>query len=94
MQHIKKFQWSSAYYETRNICFKKYISRNSLIVLGEEMLGNFRRVVHVFCRFKQEDYNKLRVICFFNVYCTANMLLAIYLRNIFHAICFMSVRPA
>ncbi len=91
MPQINKFQWNSTHYETKNICFLKYISWNSLIVLREEMLRNFRCVVHVFPWFKQEDYNKLCEIYFLDPHWAINMLHAIYLWNMFYAICFVGV---
>ncbi len=71
-----------------------YISWNLLIVLCEEMLRNFRRRCHVFRWFKWKDYYKLREIYLLSVHWAANMLHAIYLRNMFHAICFVGVRLA
>ncbi len=91
-QEINKFEWNSAHYETRNICFMQYMSRNSLIVLREEILCNFRR--YVFRWFKWQDNNKFRDIYFFNLRWAANMLHARYLWNIFHATCFIDVCPA
>ncbi len=73
---------NSAHYETRNICFLKYILWNLLIVLCEEMLCNFRHCCHIFCQFKWKDYNKLHEIYFFSVHWAANML---------HTICFIGV---
>ncbi len=55
------------------------------------MLRNFRCV---FCRFKWEDYNKLREMHFINVRGVINMLHAIYLWNMFYAICYVGVHPA
>ncbi len=66
--------------------------RHTLIVLCEEMLHNFRRSYHVFCRFKWKDYNKLREIYFLSMHRAANMLHAIYLWNMFQVICFIGVR--
>ncbi len=80
MQQINIFQWNSAHYETRNICFLKYtVFHETLIVLREEMLRNFRHCCHVFLRFKWKDYNKLHEIYFLSVHWAANMLHAIYL---------------
>ncbi len=84
MQQINIFQWNSAHYETRNICFLKYISWNLLIVLREEMLRNLRCCFHVLRQFKWKDYNILREIYFLYVHWAANMLHAIYLWNMFH----------
>ncbi len=55
-----------------------YFTKVLLIVLHEEMLRNFRHRFRVFCRFKWEDYNKLREIYFLSVHWAANMLHAIY----------------
>ncbi len=65
-------------------CFLKFISWNSLIVLREEMLRNFRHCP-VFRQFKRKDYNKLHEIYFLNVHRAVNMLQSIYLWNMFHA---------
>ncbi len=65
-----------------------------LIVLCEEILLNFRRCCHVFCRFKGKDYNKLLEIYFLTVHWDANKLHAIYLWNMYRAICFVGVRRA
>ncbi len=94
MQQINIFQGNSAHYETRNICFFKYISWNLLIVFREEMLCNFRHCCHVFRRFKWKDYNKLHEIYFLSAQWAANMLHTIYLWNMFHAICFLGLRCA
>ncbi len=72
--------------------FEMYFMK--LIVLHEEMLHNLRCVVHVFPWFKQENYNELHEIYFLNVHRAANMLYAIYLWNMFHAICFVDARCA
>ncbi len=58
----------------QEICFMKL-----LIVLCEEMMRNFRHVVHVFRWFKLENYNKLCKIYFLNVHWATNMLHAVYL---------------
>ncbi len=73
IQQINIFQWNSAHYETWIICFLKYISRNLLIALREEMLRNFQPWCHVFRRFKWKDYNKLHEIYFLSVHRAANM---------------------
>ncbi len=92
--NINKFRWNNARYETKNIiCFMKYIWQNSFIVLREQTLHNFRHHCRVFCWFKQEDYNKLHVIYFLNVHRATNVLHAIYLWNIFLAICFIVFAP-
>ncbi len=85
MQQINIFQWNSAHYETRNVCFLQYVSWNLLIVLREEMLCNFGCCCYVFHWFKWKEYNKLFEICFPNVHWAANML---------HAICFIGVPRA
>ncbi len=80
-------QWNNAHYETRNICFMKYIWRNSFIVLREETLHNFR--CHINDN-SNRDYNKLRAIYFLNVHRAANMYIAgsIFIKpiscNMFH----------
>ncbi len=65
-----------------------------LIVLREKMLHNFRGCCHVFHWFKWKDYNKLNEIYFLIMHWAANMLHAIYLWNMFRAICFIGVRQA
>ncbi len=77
MQHINKFQWNSGRYETRNICFMKYISRNSLIVLRGEILCNFKHC-RLFCLFKW----KITTNCvkYISLMCTGCKYIA---RNIF-----------
>ncbi len=55
------------------------------------MLRNFGHCCYVFHWFKWKEYNKLLEICFPNAHWAANMLHAIYLWNMFHAICFIDV---
>ncbi len=70
------------------------IFHETLIVLHEGMLRNFWPCCHVFCLFKWKDYHRLHKIYFLSVPWAANMLHAIYLWNMFHAICFIGVHRA
>ncbi len=80
----KRIIWHiGGFFVTTTICSLKYISWNSSIMLREKMLRNLRYVVHVFHRFKQNDYNKLYEIYFLNVHEAANILHTIYLWNMF-----------
>ncbi len=81
MQQINIFQWNSTHYETRNICFLKYISWNLLIVSCKEML----RMLLCFSSIQMERLQQIT----WNIFPSCALHCKYYACNIFYETCFM-----